>query len=171
MGSVISKFRDTPYLRGFIFVGQMYSATWTFSITAGATQWIQFTTPADKLVHGVNRRLTPNIGDCYMRLHEGVTITTPGSGAIPARNLNRNSAKTASAAYLRSPVVTGGTIIEEVYMPGDTGGIFSPDSSYPVFEGVEREYKVDTEYAVELFNDTAETLTIQYSFIWYESGN
>lgn len=101
----ISQFRDTPYTRGFVFVGQAFSASYIFTVAIGATQWIQFST-GDKLIHGIDQIIVPNKGDVTFRMWEGSTITTPGSGAMPSVNMNRKSAKTSTAVFTRDPVVS-----------------------------------------------------------------
>lgn len=164
----ITEFRDTPYIRGFVFTGQMYHVEKFFTVGAGQSKWIQLTTPSDMLIHGINRSLTPDVGDMYFRLFEGVTITTPGTPAIPIYNLNRNSTNTSSAVFLSEPVVTGGTMIEEVYMPGQ---YTNPSTYTPIFGSIEREYKKDTEYAIQFYNQAATAANIQYSFAFYESSN
>jgi hypothetical protein len=167
----IRNFRDTPYLRGFVFVGQAFTANHTFVIAAETTQWVQFTTGNGRHVHGIRRKLTPDKGNCTFVLYEAPTIVTPGTGSITIANQNRDSSKTSDASYLLDPIVTGGTEIDNVFMPGSTGLGISPAVGTSSLDTVEREYKHNTEYAFKIVNQTDEILTIQYSFTWYESGN
>lgn len=130
--------------------------------------WLSFTTPSERLVHGISRRLIPDVGDVYFRLYEGATISYAGQ-ATTSYNFNRNSAKTPSAFFKKNVLASGGAKIEQLFMPGQATS--SPATYYPVFEETEREYKKDTTYAIQLLNSASSSVTIQYQFVWYESGN
>jgi hypothetical protein len=167
----ISGFRNTPYLRGFIFSRQMYTVWKRVTIPAAQTKYIQMTTPDDRYIHGVSRILIPNSGASEVYMYEAPTITTPGTATLDVINLNRNSAKTSSCVFKTDPVISGGTMIEEVFLPGNLATSYYASHGTNMRVDIETEYKLDTEYAMSFYNNSGDAMYIFWQFTFYESGN
>lgn len=161
-------FRDTPYWLNFLFEGQMFTWHNKFSIPATSTVFYEVKTDPLRLHHTFQRSLSvEGGGPITLQLIEAPTLVdgTP----IVSNNLDRRSAKTADTLFFINPTgVSGGTVIEEMFIP--TGG--GPNTSAALNAGLtERVLKQGTTYAVSLTNDGAQASTVEVNIIYYESGN
>lgn len=172
MGISSSGFRETPYLRGFTFAGQTYQTFNKFETVAKDTSvFVELRTPEFKLFHGIGRIIVPTDGPIDIFLIESPTITTPGTTPMPLPSLNRNLTKTAVAQFFNNPIgVSGGTIIQHIFIPGGTG-VGNQPPSFTIPSGTERIYKKDTTYVIQILNSAVGNIDVMYEFTWYESGN
>lgn len=160
---------NRSYPLNFIFIGQMYLAQHNFTVTAGATAYIQFKTSA-VLTHGVQREIAVESGGpITVEILEAPNLTDGDTGIDVFSNLNRLSTNTSASAYYSNPTnISSGTTIEKYLVP--TGG--GPKSAVAFGGGIfERIYKQNTDYIVSLSNAGAQDSDVTYSFIFYESGN
>lgn len=160
--------RETPYLAHHMFDGDMYILSSIISVGAGATVYIQGKFGASQFFHTIERRHSFEGGGPYtVDLIEAPTITD-GTTVATARNMNRNSANTHTAQFFTDPTaVSGGTIIDTLYMPAL--GLGANTTGTGVI-GVERILKKSTDYVIKIFNPGAAS-TFYTSVLFYESGN
>jgi hypothetical protein len=160
---------NRSYLDNFIFIGQMYIAEHNFTITAGATYYLQYKTSA-ALTHGTQREISINAGGpLIIEILEAPSLTDGNVGIDVFVNLNRLSSNTPSSAFYSNPTnITAGTTLEK-YMVPTAGG---PKSAAAFGGGlIERVYKQNTDYVACFTNSGSQNSDVSYSFIFYESQN
>jgi hypothetical protein len=165
-------FRNTPYIKQFTFAGVTFNVFNKFlAVPAGASRFIELRTgPGLKIFHATERLIIPSGGPVNFFLRENPTITTPGTIVVPTNNINRLSAKISQARFFNNPIgVSGGTILEQLFIPSGTGANTAPSQSIPV--GTERIYKQNTTYILEIVNNNNASMEILYLLNFYESGN
>ena len=160
--------RETPYLSQFMFTGNMYLLSAVRSVGAGATVYIQGNFGSTKLFHTLERRHSFESGGPYtVDLIESPTITDGTTSAVAA-NMNRLSSKTHEAQFFSDPTgVSGGTIIDTLFMPALGTGANTTGTGV---SGVERILKRSTKYVIRIVNAGAAS-TFYTSVLFYESGN
>lgn len=168
MGISSSLFRDTPYWLNFLYAGQMFSWDNKFTIPNGGTVYYEIETGLTRLHHTISRGLSvEGGGPITLKLIESPTLT---DGTLKAsHNMDRRSAKIAATKFYINPTgVTGGTIIDEMFVP--TGG--GPKTSASLQAGLtERVLKPNTTYAVSLKNDGSQPSIVEVNILFYESVN
>ena len=160
---------NRSYMENFIFIGQAYVAQHTFTVSAGSTYYLQYTTSAI-LTHGIQRKISvEGGGPVTIKLIEAPNLTNGNTGIDVVSNLNRLSANTANSIYYSNPSnVSSGTTIE-MFLVATGGG---PKASTIFGEGLfERIYKQNTDYIVSFANAGVADSLMTYEFVFYESGN
>lgn len=160
--------RETPYLSQFMFTGNVYVLNSIRSIGATSTVYIQGKFGATKLFHTIERRHSFEAGGPFtIDLIEAPTITD-GTTAAFAANMNRLSNKTHEAQFFGDPTgVSGGTIIDTLYLPASGTGANTTGTGV---SGFERILKKSTDYVIRIVNAGAAS-TFYTSVLFYESGN
>lgn len=164
-----SLFRSSPYWLNFLFAGQMYSWDYKFSVGAGASVYYQVKTGANWMFHTLSRTVSVEAGGPYrVELYEAPTVTDGTIQQLPY-NMNRKSAKTAEPIiYINPTGVSGGTLLEKMFLP--TGG--GPKTSGELAAGIsERVLKPSTNYVVKITNSGGAAGTAMINLLFYESGN
>lgn len=106
-------------------------------------------------------------GDAQVELREGVTVT--GGTAMVEFNRNRASDNVATVAVVRDPgaIVDAGTLIEDIFSPGGTGGNAPGNISGQRLEWV---LNINTVYMLRLTNRAGNAQPMSLEAIWYEEG-
>lgn len=162
-------YRDTPYWLNSIFQGQMFTASHVYTIAAGATAYLQLSTPA-KLAHIINfAGQAEGAGPILVLVRENPTLTTGSTPPTAFSNMNRRSAKTPAMQVFTNPTgVSGGTVIE-TFLVATGGGPKSAGSfGIPALEWV---LKSSTNYSLSFQNQGSQSSSCQVSLVWYESEN
>lgn len=167
-----SLFRLTPYFMNFIFNGQMFSF-WNRQSIASATtvNAIQAKTGAGgKIIHTFGRNHAAEAGGPFVvSLIEAPATITDGTPLTTIANLDRRSTKMPQLQYFSLPTnVTGGTVIDEIFIPTGSGPSATGVSGT---EGIERILKPNTNYVIRVQNIGSQTATFQTNILTYESGN
>lgn len=160
--------QDTPYNTKFLFDGDLYVLSSVRSIGSGATVYIQGKFGADKIFHTVSREHTFDGGGPFtVDLLESPTLTD-GTTAATAHNMNRQSSQTHEAQFFSDPTgISGGTIIETLFIPGGGTGSNTVGST---IQGVERILKKNTSYVIRIANAGGAS-TFYTKVLFYESSN
>lgn len=170
MGISSSGFRETPYLRGFSFAGQLYQAFNQYlAIGAGSHAYVEFRTGTSRLIHVLNYDVVPTDAPYDIFLIEAPTVFTPGTIRMDAVSENRELTKVETLEIYTDAVYTsGGIIIAQAFIPL---GSASTQSAFESIEGLEQILKEDTTYIIDIHNNSNTSNTIQFNMTWYESGN
>lgn len=160
------------YWMQFIFAGQAYNMQYKFTVAQGASVEIEIITPADFLIHITNKYASTSSDEIDIELIEDPATVTDGTTAIPSFNMDRRSAKTSALQIYSDPTaITGGTVIESLYLPG-FGGLLPTLSNGQVGQGLsERVLRPSTKYIFRATNNGTASATIQYNWFWYQSSN
>jgi hypothetical protein len=161
--------RETPYLAQHLFDGELYLITSVTSVPAGATINIQGKF-GDRLFHTISSTFLYQSGGPYtLNLIESPTLTD-GTISFTAPNMNRRSTKTHQAQFFADPTnISGGTIIETLFLPSSGGGTNAAGGGNTV--GTERILKANTDYIIQATNSGGQNSTLYTSILFYESGN
>jgi hypothetical protein len=164
--------RSTPYVLNFIFAGAVQNIFQSFTVANNGTAYIQIKTPPDYFVHITSRQhgvSTNGTGEAIFDLVEAPTLT---DGATPVEvnsNVNRNSAKLLVPAIYNDPTaVTGGTVIARDYVYGSGN---KSANVVGALEALERLLLKDTDYVVQIDNNTGQSAVITTNLILYASSN
>lgn len=158
------------YWMQFLFNGQMYRTSHTFSIPTATSVYIEGITPANKLVHIFSRSMSvAGGGPIIVDLIEAPTVTNGTTPPTVTSNLDRRSAKTPSfIQYVDPTAISGGTLIDRDYLATTNG----PNSAAALTPGTtERILKPSTKYIIQMNNTGSQTSTFNLGIVWYESGN
>jgi hypothetical protein len=161
--------RDTPYLSQHLFDGELYLITSVTTVPAESTINIQGKF-GDRIFHTVSSSFLYQSGGPFtFNLIESPTLTD-GTTSFTAPNMNRRSAKTHQAQFFSDPTnISGGTIIETLFIPSSGGGSNAAGGGNTV--GVERILKANTDYVIQATNSGGQTSTLYTNILFYESGN
>jgi hypothetical protein len=164
----IFKGRDTPYHAHHMFDGDMYVLNSIMSVGAGTTVYIQGKLGANKFFHKVERRHAFESGGPYtIDLIEAPTLTD-GTTVVTASNMNRQSTKTHAAQFFSNPTgVSGGTIIDTLYIPASGSGSNTIGTGTL---GSERILKKSTDYLIRIANGGGASI-LYSTVLFYESDN
>jgi len=163
--------RQTPYWLNFLFAGQMYIASHSYTIGNGATAYVESIIPptTGKIIHLLTRGITvEGGGPITIDLYEAPTVTD-GTTPFIMSNLDRRSAKTPSWQLFSDPTgVSGGTHISTDIV--STGG--GPKATGALVSGTtELIFHPSYRYVLKMTNLGSLASTVIVSYLWYESGN
>jgi hypothetical protein len=167
-----SSLRETPYWMNFLFTGQMYTASHSYTIGNGATAYVQSIIPptTGRIIHLMARNINVDGGGpITINLYENPTVTDGTTPFSAMGNCDRRSAKTPQwALYCDPTAVSGGTLLTTDIV--STGG--GPKATGSLVSGaVELIFKPSAKYVLKMTNNGSIASTVIVSYLWYESGN
>lgn len=165
-----TQLRATPYWLNFLFAGQLFNWWNKFSIGATTTVYAMFVTSSSgRIKHSLGMTVAAEAGGAYtVQIIEAPTVSTNGT-LKAAVNMDRLSAKTADTIFYINPTgVSGGTVIDEFFIPTGSG----PNSSGSLVVGTtERVLKKNTIYVISIANAGNNPGVLEITNLFYESGN
>lgn len=156
----------TPHLIHYLETGSLFRVTKIFNIPSGSIQYVQIKTAAGKEFRCIDFDYTSSVDNMYIRCIRSPSLTD-GTTEIPSFNLNEFSTKTAQVKFYQDPTgISGGTQISEFHIPGVVGFILSPHGG-TYCDVLEKIYKDDTDYIIELDNQSADdcVMSIKFNFL------
>lgn len=156
----------TPHLIHYLENGKMFRLTKIFNIPSGNIQYVQIKTAVDKEFRCINFDFTSSVDNMYIRCIRSPSLTD-GTTEIPCFNLNEYSTNTAQVKFYQDPTgISGGTQISEFHIPGTVGFILSPTGGTYI-DVLEKIYKDNTDYILELDNQSADdcVMSVKFDFI------
>lgn len=147
-----------------VHAGEMFSATYSATITAGANQDIMIVTGANDPHVNFNIAVT---GQGLFSIYEGITSSANGT-TLTVYNMNRNSANSCTLVMFSGPTWSTNSekLIYRAIMPGGAspttrvGGVTRP--------GTEWELLPSTKYLVRIANESGSTNTSSVNIEFYE---
>lgn len=163
------------YWMHFIFSGQAFNLFEKFTVTTAVNQYLQIKTPATGVIHITDISIIPNGEEITINAIEAPTVTD-GTTAVTPNNMDRRSAQTALGTFgisvFNNPTaVSGGTIIESLYLPGIAGTAQTSKGGGQGKGLSERVLKPNTDYILEIINNGATTSDVQLNIFLYWSSN
>ena len=151
----------------YIHSGKLFESFVKTTIAAGGTYTIAIKTPLTKELHYRPSTISPSADQLTVGLLESGTYT--GGTNIPVTNHKRTGGATETQAVKGGvTIVTAGTVLAQVWLPGTTG--MGQTRSGSSFGGATNEWvlKKDTIYLYRITNGSTVSNNVQVNFFWYE---
>lgn len=151
-----------------IHKGNMFSNIHRQTVTATGTHNVVGLTPASGYIHFRNANIGVQIGGVIIDFYEDSSPPVGGT-SLPSYNRNRNSTAVATIQVTHGGTVSAlGTLLARAVAGGDQTAK-DTNTSGSVSEPTEWVLKQNMYYTLSVTNSSANN-TIDFSFIWYESG-
>ncbi len=150
-------------------LGMVYHASAkTTGIANGADADFLMVIPEGTFPHIQRVELNLEAGDVDLVMYED-TVTSADGGALPAFNVNRNSANVAQAITYGGPTITDlGTEFHRLWVPPTSSGVGNTVGVLDVNQGEEWILKDNTKYAFRITNNSGGVIDLSFEFVWYE---
>lgn len=151
--------------------GNFFALGHRYTIPANETRFLEGRFASNRFVTSIARTFVTNGPNVTVDLLENPTIGTPGTTAILIHNLNRNSTKVAQTQAFSDPAsVTGGTVIDSVFLPGSGTGVGQAAGSVVQEAQIEQVLKLGTPYVLRIINGNNASVQVQVTLLFYEVG-
>lgn len=161
--AIAKKFVTLDHVHNAIHRGQLFRAWRRNDVAAGGNAYVRIVT-GTRPVHFQERDFVASAGEWIIRLIENPTVS--GGTVIPIYNSNRISANTPTMQLFHSPdTPTGGTTIDEIYIPATTAGTPSAMQKKDIYEWILAPSSV---YVFNWNNIGGQTRTMHVNWVFYE---
>ncbi len=148
--------------------GNMFSNIHEMIITATGTHNITGLTPSTGYIHFRSGNIAVSIGGVIIDFYEGSSTPTGGT-VLPTYNRNRAATAVATLAVTHGTTVSAlGTLLSRARVGGDQTAK-DTNTAGSASEAIEWVLKQNTYYNIHVINSSADN-TMQFTFLWYESG-
>ncbi len=161
--AIAKKLTTVDHLHTIGHRGQLFRGYRRQDVASSGFAYVRILT-GERPLHVQERHFVASAGEWIIQFIEEPTVT--GGTAIPIFNSNRLSGNTPTFQLFHTPdTPTGGTVIDERYIPATTAGT---PASMEVIDRYEWVLKPETEYVFSWNNIGGQTRTIHVNWVMYE---